>query len=332
MLITVDCGTTNMRCRLFDNGTLICEVKRTAGCRNTAFTGSDNFLREALRDSLSDLAEKSGVGDDCIEAVICSGTLASDVGIYHIPHAIAPAGVNETVAAASMTHMPDLTQLPIFFIPGIKTLPAPGEKDLTKFIEALESMSGEDCETYGIMSALGLTGDFVITLPGSHTKVMEVDAQGRIISIRTGICGEFIAAISGHTMLHHSLPDPVIRKSMPEYLLTGFEYARTHGVSPSLVKARSTQLFGGWDADMAANFFVGALLKDDIMSVFDVCGTDRKLIVGGGNPLRHVFAVLLEHVGAANLIEIDDETARLAPSRGAMMVYETWKRKNINNF
>lgn len=321
MLITVDCGTTNMRCRLFEGERLLCEVKRTAGCRNTAFTGSDSFLREALRDSLCELLDKAGAAESAVEAVVCSGTLASDVGIFPIPHAIAPVGINETVAAARMTHMPDVTTLPILFIPGIKTLPKPGETDVMRIIDRLESMSGEDCETYGIMSMLGLRGDFVITLPGSHNKVMEVDGEGRIISIRTGICGEFIAAISGHTMLRSALPQPPIRRILPEYLYLGFDYATEHGVSPSLVKARTGQLFAGWDEDMAANFFVGALLKDDIMSVFGVCGAERQLIVGGGNPLRHIFALLLGRVGAARLTEISDETAHLAPSRGAMEVY-----------
>lgn len=327
MLITVDCGTTNMRCRLFDGEQLLCEVKRTAGCRNTAFTGSDTFLREALRDSLRELLDKAGVDESRVEAVVCSGTLASDVGIFPIPHAVAPVGIKETVTAARMTSMPDVTPLPILFIPGIKTLPAPGETDVMKIIDVLESMSGEDCETYGIMSLLGLKGDFVITLPGSHNKVMEVDGKGRITSIRTGICGEFIAAISGHTMLRSALPQPVIRKIIPEHLYRGFDYAVGHGVSPSLVKARTGQLFAGWDEDTAANFFVGALLKDDIMSVSGVCGTERRLVVGGGNPLRHVFALLLEHAGVPHLIEISDEVAHLAPSRGAMAVYEMFKAK-----
>ncbi len=322
MLITVDCGTTNMRCRLFRGKELLHEVKRVAGSRNTAFTGSDTFLREALRDSLRELLDGAGVSEDSVEAVVCSGTLASDVGIFYLPHAVAPCGIKETTAAARMTRMPEVTSLPILFIPGIKTLPPEGETDVMKRVAVLESMSGEDCETYGIMQQLGLEGDFVITLPGSHNKAMEVDANGRIISIRSGICGEFIAAISGHTMLHHSLPQPVIRKILPEQLIAGFDYAVEHGVSPSLIKARSVQLFEGWDADMAANLFVGSLLKDDIMTVAELCRDGRRLIVGGGAPLRHVFSVLLEHAGVSNLTEISDEVARLAPSYGAMAVYD----------
>ncbi|MBQ9080198.1 MAG: 2-dehydro-3-deoxygalactonokinase [Clostridia bacterium] len=328
MFITVDCGTTNMRCRLFNDSTLMAEAKRTAGCRNTAFSGTSDFLRQSLKECIKELLDSGGLAESDIEAVISSGTLASDVGIYYIPHVIAPVGIAESAAAARLAVLEDITSIPILFIPGVKTLPQKDEHDMLRFFDALESMSGEECETYGIMSRLGIDGDFVITLPGSYNKVFKVDASGRITWLQTGMCGEFIAAMSEHTLLKHSLPHPVIQKIIPESLYCGFDYATTRGVSPSLIKARTTQLFGGWNKDAAANFFVGALLKDDIMSIYNACGEHGKLIVGGGDPLRSIFELLLRHAGAKNLTVIDDETARLAPSIGAMLVYSEWKKNN----
>ena len=327
MLITVDCGTTNMRCRLFDGRTLLAQAKRTAGCRNTAFSGTSDFLRQSLKECIDELLTATGLRETDIEAVVSSGTLASDVGIYYLPHAVAPVGVRESAAAARLAHMPEVTSIPILFIPGVKTLPAPGETDTDKFLDALESMSGEECETYGIMSRLGLEGDFVITLPGSYNKVFTVDAEGRITWLQTGMCGEFIAAMSEHTLLKHSLPHPVIQEILPEQLYVGFDYSVKNGVSPSLIKARTTQLFGGWSRDEAANFFIGALLKDDIMAVVRAA-KGQKIVVGGGDPLRSIFILLLRRAGVGNIIEVDDDTARLAPSIGAMMVYEEWKKNN----
>lgn len=327
MLITVDCGTTNMRCRLFDGQTMLAQAKRTAGCRNTAFSGTSDFLRQSLKECIDELLTATGLREADIEAVVSSGTLASDVGIYYLPHAVAPVGVRESAAAARLAHMPEVTSIPILFIPGVKTLPAPGETDTDKFLDALESMSGEECETYGIMSRLGLEGDFVITLPGSYNKVFTVDAEGRITWLQTGMCGEFIAAMSEHTLLKHSLPHPVIQEILPEQLYVGFDYSVKNGVSPSLIKARTTQLFGGWSRDEAANFFIGALLKDDIMAVVRAA-KGQKIVVGGGDPLRSIFILLLRRAGVGNIIEVDDDTARLAPSIGAMMVYEEWKKNN----
>lgn len=327
MLITVDCGTTNMRCRLFDGQTMLAQAKRTAGCRNTAFSGTSDFLRQSLKECIDELLTATGLREADVEAVVSSGTLASDVGIYYLPHAVAPVGIRESAAAARLAHMPEVTSIPILFIPGVKTLPAPGETDTDKFLDALESMSGEECETYGIMSRLGLEGDFVITLPGSYNKVFTVDAEGRITWLQTGMCGEFIAAMSEHTLLKHSLPHPVIQEILPEQLYVGFDYSVKNGVSPSLIKARTTQLFGGWSRDEAANFFIGALLKDDIMAVVRAA-KGQNIVVGGGDPLRSIFILLLRRAGVGNIIEVDDDTARLAPSIGAMMVYEEWKKNN----
>ena len=325
MFITVDCGATNMRCRLFDGRNILDETRREAGARNTAFEGNSAPLKTALVSSIKELLERNTLDEGDIEATLSSGVLASDMGIYYLPHAKAPAGVKESAAAARLVVMEKITKIPILFIPGVKTLPDPGEQDEERALFLRDSMSGEECETYGIMAQFGLSGNFVITLPGSYNKAIEVDGTGRIVSIITGMCGEFIAAMSGPTILRHSLPRPVIRTIIPEKLTWGFDYCSRHGVSPSLIKARMVQTLGNWNCDEAANFFVGALLRDDILSVKQTCRSRNiKVIVGGGNPLRSVFVILLRHIGLENIVEVDDETARRAPSVGALMVYKEY--------
>ncbi len=330
MIITVDCGTTNMRCRLFDGKKLIDQERALCGIRDRAFTGSTAILEETLSGLIKTLLERSSLTESDIEVVISSGTLASDVGIHKIPHAVCPAGIPESVHAAEMVIMESVTKIPILFIPGVKTLPAP-DADLETKILTYESMSGEECEIYGIIEAMGLPDEFIITLPGSHNKVMEV-RNGKICSIRSGMCGEFIASISGHTMLKSALPQPVIREIIPEKLLLGYRMADKYGLSPMLIKARMLQLLGGYTQDEAANFFVGALLHDDIASVASIaakpesCG--KPVIVGGSDPLKTVFMILLAEAGTKNLAAVPAEIATLASNYGAMRVYEAWKRKN----
>ena len=320
LIITVDCGTTNMRCRLFDGAQLLEEVKEKCGCRNGVFNGSRECMSEALKRGVSALLQRRGLQEADISVILSTGVLASDLGIYYLPHAVAPAGPRESAAAAEMVTLPEICSVPILFIPGIKTLPRDEEKDSEAWIEKLESMSGEECETYGIAKQLGLTGDFVITLPGSYNKIMEVDMEGRITSIRTGMCGEFIAAMAEHTLLKNFVPVPVIRTVIPEKLICGWEYSCRHGVSHTLIKTRMVQLLGDWSKDEAANFFVGAILRDDIMAVAALCAGGRPAVVGGSNPLRQVFGVLLTHAGVKNLTVIDDACANVASSVGALEV------------
>ena len=327
MIITVDCGTTNMRLRLFDGKRLIDQERAKCGIRDGAFRGSTDILKETLSSLIKTLLERNSLSESDVEVVLSSGTLASDVGIYKIPHAICPAWIPESVGAAGMAVMKEVTEIPILFIPGVKTLPAP-DADLETKIVTYESMSGEECEIYGISEAMGLPESFIITLPGSHNKVMEV-TDGKICTIRSGMCGEFIASISEHTMLKSALPSPVIREIMPEMLTLGWRMADKYGLSPMLIKARMLQLLGGYTQDEAANFFVGALLHDDIQTVARIASKPeskgKPVVVGGSDPLKTVFMILLAEAGAENLVAVPDEVATLASNYGAMRVYEAWK-------
>ncbi|MBQ4140975.1 MAG: 2-dehydro-3-deoxygalactonokinase [Clostridia bacterium] len=330
MIITVDCGTTNMRCRLFDEKKLIDQERALCGCRDRAFTGSSAILEENLSALIKTLLERNSLTESDIEVIISSGTLASDVGIHKIPHAVCPAGIPESVNAAELVVKENVSPIPILFIPGVKTLP-PDDADIETKILTYESMSGEESEIYGITEALGLPEEFIITLPGSHNKVMEVK-DGKICSIRSGMCGEFIASISGHTMLKSALPQPVIREIIPEMLLLGYRMADKYGLSPMLIKARMLQLLGGYTQNEAANFFVGALLHDDIASVASIAAKPeslgKPLVVGGSDPLKTIFMILLKEAGAENLVAVPPEVATLASNYGAMRVYEAWKKAN----
>lgn len=328
LIITVDCGTTNMRCRLYEGNTIRAEARRKVGTRNTAFDGHPGKLKEGLRECVEEILEKSGLCACEIEAIVSSGTLSADVGIYRVPHVALPIGVEKSAAHAKMVTLPEITSIPILFIPGEKSLPEEGETDEVRIVELVDSMSGEECEMYGLRALMGLEGPFAITLPGSYNKSFEVDGDGIIRSMYTGMCGEFIAAMSEHTLLRHCLSDPVLQTVLPERLIFGYEYAKEHGVSPSLIKTRNVQLWHNWTRDEAANFFVGAILCDDIRTVLRIARDDRPMVVGGGDPLRTVFATLLAHEGVKNLIVVDDETARIASNVGAMMVYREHIRQN----
>ena len=81
----------------------------------------------------------------------------------------------------------------------------------------------------------------------------------------------------------------------------------------------------------AASFFVGALLHDDIQTVARIAAKPeskgKPVVVGGGDPLKTVFMILLAEAGTENLIAVPDEVATLASNYGAMRVYEAWRKE-----
>ena len=81
-IITVDGGTTNTRCILWDeNRRRIAQENRPVGVRNTAIDGHNRKLKQAVKECLDALVEKNGLGYGDIHRIIASGMITSDVGI-----------------------------------------------------------------------------------------------------------------------------------------------------------------------------------------------------------------------------------------------------------
>jgi hypothetical protein len=84
------------------------------------------------------------------------------------------------------------------------------------------------------------------------------------------------------------------------------------------------RFLGKWDADEAANLFVGAVLLDDVRTSVPLCANGRPLVLGGSDPLKTVFGILLRHCGVETIIEVPANTATIASNVGARMVYEQY--------
>lgn len=328
LFISVNCGTTNMRCRLYSDDGLkvIAESKRKSGVRNTAFEGKSDCLRKSLRDCIDDLLSESGKNESDIERVISVGTLSSNVGIYHVHHIVAPAGLKEVAFAAKTVALEDITRIPILFVPGVKIMPdrkTEETRDRMRIIEKLDSMSGEECEAFGIMERLGISGNVTFCLPGSYNKTFNVDGEGRIIDMYTGMCGEFMTSIAENTLLGHTLPHPVVRKIIPEKLIEGYLYSKEKGTSPALIKSRMLAVNYGYSEDETGNYFAGAALADDISITAGATVQGRPLIIGGPSPLREIFRILLGYAGTATerIIDAGEELSSLSSLIGGHAVW-----------
>ena len=94
--ITIDGGTTNTRCILWNSSRQrIDEQKREVGVRNTAIDGNNSKLKNAVKECLEQLLEDHSLTYDNINHIIASGMITSDVGIVVVPHLTAPADLEQ---------------------------------------------------------------------------------------------------------------------------------------------------------------------------------------------------------------------------------------------
>ena len=310
MIIAIDGGTTNTRLTLIENRRIIARVKRRVGARDSV-SGGDR-LREAVKDGIRELLYTNKLDETEIQLVALSGMIGSENGLAAIPHVTSPAGLPELRRATIRMSFPDITSLPLFFIPGVKTF-ANGETDLS----AMDIMRGEETEIVGILGLQSPKLPALIIMPGSHFKYVDIDSSGKIAGFRTTLSGELIRAAAENTILQSSLRGVYPASLDPDCLRDGYEYARCHGIGEALFKIRvSVNFIGDRTPEQLYAFLTGVLLKDDI-DFFSK--SDNPVYIAGSNPHRDALYSLLQDK-AADLARLCDHDAEFCSAIGAELI------------
>lgn len=306
--ITVDGGTTNTRISLVINGKITDTVKYHVGAG--ACHTDKKPLYSALREGIETLLSRNGISEGEIACVIASGMITSEGGLCNLPHLTAPVGLNELGAELYKTFFPEITTLPFCFIRGVKTVSEPCLE--------LDMMRGEETELFGLLESP--EADCVYVLPGSHTKIIFVDGEHRIIGFCTSLTGELIEAVASNTILKRSVSlngCEIDRKQ----LMSGYTYAKENGLPSALFKVRVIDRMLSLPPSAAFGFFLGAVLQGDVDTV--CASPSLRVVVGGKRELREPLAYLIRSVCTKSVIEADDETCANAASLGAVRIYKS---------
>ena len=312
--VALDGGTSTTRARLVIGGRVVAESRRSVGVRDNVLAGRGSPLIEAVRECLDELAANHTEARSA--PIVAAGMLSSEVGLATVPHVPAPAGLDELASGASARVVEGVSGRPILFVPGVKTPPGDGPDG---WAEA-DVMRGEECETLGAWHALGLDGETTFVWPGSHTKVVSVDFDGRITWSTTTLAGEMAVALARHTILAKSLPDPFPDDLDPEALALGVRLGASEGLGRAAFLVRIADLTGALDASRRAAFWIGAIIGDECEDLTMAKLGGRIVRVGGRQPQRSLYARrLLEDLGEPTEA-LDDDLAARASALGALAV------------
>lgn len=174
--IAVDWGTSNMRAwAMSDSGTILAEVTSDKGMGSLTPDGFAPALREVIAGW-----DHTGV------PIIACGMVGARQGWIEAPYAAVPCP-----ASPEGFTKPDAGDLDVHIIAGVMQA------------DPADVMRGEETQIAGFL-ARNKNWDGVICLPGTHTKWVHVSAD-EIVSFQTYMTGDLFAAISGHTVLRHSV-------------------------------------------------------------------------------------------------------------------------------
>lgn len=305
--ITIDGGTTNTRICLVADYKIKDTVKLSVGAR---FGIDDNVgLKAAIKSGIDKILSDNNMTPEDICRILASGMITSEFGLYKLDHIITPAGIEELHNSMCEVKIDEISDLPIVFIRGVKT----GCETLA----SSDMMRGEETELMGIIS--DTDGECVYILPGSHSKIIYTDKDGRINHFSTMLTGEMIAALSQNTILKDAV-DLSVSDIETEYLIKGFEYCRERGINDALFKTRVLKNLFGCTKEQTYSFFIGIVLCGEIEQVAQ--SSAGKVIIGGKAQIRNAMAVILENVTDKQIVCLDDNAVDMSTSLGMIRVYE----------
>ncbi|MBR3594149.1 MAG: 2-dehydro-3-deoxygalactonokinase [Clostridia bacterium] len=303
--IVIDGGTTTTRIGLAVDGKIIDKIKIPLGAR--ANMEKPGTLEAEVKNAVNQLQGRHSVTPECI---LAAGMITSEFGLFCLPHIEAPAGIDELAAATKTVTLHNVSSLPFYFVPGVKTLGRLEESDM---------MRGEECEVFGLYD---INGDGIYVLPGSHSKIIRI-AGGKITDFRTLLTGEMVASLCGGTILRDAVK---LSSSLEEsYLLGGYRYCREHGINEALFKVRILKNLMSASADEVYSFFLGAVLEGEIKNILTY--PDARIFVAGKAELRHATAVILKAEGKT-ATELDDDAVDGSTFLGMIKIFENKKSNN----
>jgi 2-dehydro-3-deoxygalactonokinase len=294
--ITIDTGTTNTRVCAWHAGQVIADAFQPVGVRDTAITGSRQKLMQGVRQAILEARQSANIASQDDVVHIASGMITSNVGLYEVPHIAAPAGKKELAAAMVSTLIPEVTDQPIWFIPGVKTCAGPVTLENC---EAMDIIRGEEVEIVGVTTKLNIQEPAILILPGSHSKIISVDAENRITGCITTLAGELLDVITQKTILANALQNSFAEKINPSVLLKGAQQAEKVGLGRTCFTVRILDLFTDMTLNDKANFLLGAVLGSDLLAVkySKALAVDpgMPVIISGKKVLREALALLIKN-------------------------------------
>ena len=300
--ITIDGGTTNTRVSLVKGEEIVKTIKLAVGAR----VGIDN--KKLLVSEIKKAVEQLRNGEK-IERILASGMITSEFGLYNLPHITVPAGIKELYDAMKEVTIPEISEIPFVFIPGVKVT---GEG-----LHKTDMMRGEEPELVGLCNGCCAGGIYI--LPGSHSKIITVDCDGRIVDFSTMLTGEMIAALSGGTILKDAV-DLNQSETSEEFLLKGYNYCNSFGINEALFKTRVLKNLLGASENEVYSFFIGAVLHGEIKRI--VAGDETNIIIGGKAQIKNAMYKLLTHICDKKISLVSDDIAKTASLRGIIKIYE----------
>lgn len=199
--VFLDCGSAVMRFYFVENDQVVQIHKEERGINSFS---SREELKAFLKEAFGRFLERMDRTSEEVAFLMASGMITSDMGLKNVPHLTAPAGAGELAAGIDVLKGEDSPfDQPLLLVRGIKN---PGIMEEFTHLENSDLMRGEELQALGVLEQFGMSqAPTAIIELGSTTKLIEVDAQGKITGSYTALSGQTYQAIIDGTFIGGSV-------------------------------------------------------------------------------------------------------------------------------
>lgn len=303
--ITIDGGTTSTRVNLVKDKVIDDTIKLDIGARASIDNRQKYVL--SIKNAIDEIIARNKA--ETVERILASGMITCEFGLCNLPHINTPASIAELHDTMYETTLPDISSIPFVFIRGVKTD--------SKSIADFDMMRGEETELMGILNEE--YDECIYILPGSHSKIIKTDKKGRILSFSTMLSGEMIVSLSQSTILKDAV-DLSITQINNDYLLKGYDFAKSEGINKALFKVRILKNNFGCSKEEVYSFFMGVILCAEITNILN--DTAETIVLGGKAQIKKAMATILREKTKKNIIELDEKAVSASTCVGAVKIYE----------
>lgn len=323
--ITIDGGTTNTRCLVWDrDGRAVASCKCSVGARNGAIEHGNSTLKAELKHSLEQVLTSSAHSWADVECILACGMITCSTGLYELPHISTPAGLKELSEGMQSVLIPDVSPVPICFIPGVKNKVDHLDPNS---IDQMDMMRGEETESMALLNHHHQGEPMLLVLPGSHNKYISVNEQCQITGSMTTMSGEILSSLTANTILAASVNSSFVNESEldSQWLLKGYKNSSALGIGRSAFLTRVLNLFCEVSFRQLGSYLLGVVIASDLealghsKAVF--LDSRYKIVIGGsGTMALALFQLLKESYPDSEVIA--DRREYLA-GMGARLVWQS---------
>lgn len=339
MFSIIDCGTTNTRIYILDsNFNIISKGFKKVGVRDTAISGSNEILKDGIKEAFNIALESGNVAPDEIEFAIAFGMITSEIGLVNIPHLTAPVSIDDLANNVKIVKDTSIfpIDIPVVFIRGIKNnFSNIGLKGIRK----IDFMRGEETQVTGVLKQIKPEVPINIIVLSSHTKLINVNELSEITGSITTISGQIFEAIKKETSIGICLKNTKGDDNNSDFfsediLNTACESVINSGFIRTMLMPRfmDTLLKTEW---YERKFFVDAAIAVEDMKIFKEAKKfmgfeiDTDIILIGHKERCRIYEYLIKKQKgfSHNVISIwDEEDIDMLAIKGAIEILQRTKK------